>query len=71
MKPFIQSSQGVANLSWALTEVGNQRLRLASLIAQRFSLVIFPLLMLCLGVLIGFIAIAMFMPLLKMIVELS
>ena len=71
MKPFIQSSQKVNNLPWALAEVGNQRLRLASLFAQRFSLVVFPLLMLLLGVLIGFIAIAMFMPLIKMLVELS
>lgn len=71
MKPFIQSSQKLNNLPWALAEVGNQRLRLASLFAQRFSLVVFPLLMLLLGVLIGFIAIAMFMPLIKMLVELS
>jgi len=71
MKPFIQSSQKVNNLPWALAEVGNQRLRLASLFAQRFSLVIFPLLMLLMGVLIGFIAIAMFLPLIKMLVELS
>lgn len=71
MKPFIRSSQKVNNLPWALAEVGNQRLRLASLFAQRFSLVIFPLLMLLLGVMIGFIAIAMFMPLIKMLVELS
>ena len=71
MKPFIQSAQKVNNLPWALTEIGNQRLRLASLFAQRFSLVVFPLLMLLLGAMIGFIAIAMFMPLIKMIVELS
>lgn len=71
LKPFIQSSQKVNNLSWALSEAGNQRLRLASLFAQRFSLVVFPLLMLLMGVLIGFIAIAMFLPLIKMLVELS
>lgn len=71
MKPFIQSSQKVNNLPWALTEIGNQRLRLASLFAQRFSLVIFPLLMLLLGAMVGFIAIAMFMPLIKMLVQLS
>jgi type II secretory pathway component PulF len=61
----------VNNLPWALEEIGNQRLRLASLFAQRFSLVVFPLLMLLLGVMVGFIAIAMFMPLIKMMVELS
>ena len=71
IKPFIQSAQKVNNLPWALTEIGNQRLRLASLFAQRFSLVVFPLLMLLLGAMIGFIAIAMFMPLIKMLVELS
>ena len=71
MKPFIQSAQKVNNLPWALEEIGNQRLRLASLFAQRFSLVVFPLLMLLLGVMVGFIAIAMFMPVIKMMVELS
>lgn len=71
MKPFVQSAQKVNNLPWALEEIGNQRLRLASLFAQRFSLVVFPLLMLLLGVMVGFIAIAMFMPLIKMMVELS
>ena len=71
MKPFVQSAQKVNNLPWALEEIGNQRLRLASLFAQRFSLVVFPLLMLLLGLMVGFIAIAMFMPLIKMMVELS
>lgn len=71
MKPLVQSAQKVNNLPWALEEIGNQRLRLASLFAQRFSLVVFPLLMLLLGVMVGFIAIAMFMPLIKMMVELS
>ncbi len=71
MKAFIESSQKVNNLPWALSEIGNQRLRLASLLSQSFSLVVFPLAVFAMGAIVGFIAVGMFMPLINMIVELS
>jgi len=71
MKAFIESSQKINNLPWALSEIGNQRLRLASLLSQSFSLVVFPLAVFAMGAIVGFIAVGMFMPLINMIVELS
>lgn len=71
MVPLVESSQKVGNLPWALSEAGSQRSRLAYLITQRLTFTVFPVILLLLGLLVGFIAIAMFLPLVELIVWLT
>lgn len=71
MVALVESSQKVGNLPWALSEAGNQRHRLAYLVTQRLTFTVFPVVLLLLGLLVGFIAVAMFLPLVELIVWLT
>lgn len=71
MVPLMESAQRVGNLPWALAEAGTQRNRLAFVSSQRLTFTLFPILLLILGLIVGFIAVAMFLPLVELIVMLT
>lgn len=71
MVPLMESAQRVGNLPWALSEAGTQRNRLAFVSSQRLTFILFPILLLILGLVVGFIAVAMFLPLVELIVMLT
>ena len=71
MVPLMESAQRVGNLPWALSEAGTQRNRLAFVSSQRLTFTLFPILLLILGLVVGFIAVAMFLPLVELIVMLT
>lgn len=71
MVPLLESAQRVGNLPWALSEAGTQRNRLAFVSSQRLTFTLFPILLLILGLVVGFIAVAMFLPLVELIVMLT
>jgi len=71
MVPLMESAQRVGNLPWALSEAGTQRNRLAFVSSQRLTFTLFPILLLILGLVVSFIAVAMFLPLVELIVMLT
>ncbi|MSR30563.1 MAG: hypothetical protein EXR99_03565 [Gemmataceae bacterium] len=71
MKGLFEAAERLGNLPWALMEAGLQRSRVASLLANRLTFTVFPLMLLALGALVGMIAVAMFLPLVELIMELA
>lgn len=71
MVPLVQAAERVHNLPWALSELGEmQRSRLARLL-DRISAVIFPISVILMGSLVGYVVLAWFLPLIQLIVRLS
>src|SRR5438094_8666474 len=60
MVPLVQSSERLRTLPFALGELGDLLSGRAVRIARRVSLVVGPLLVVAVGVLVGFICVAMF-----------
>jgi type IV pilus assembly protein PilC len=71
MAPLVHAAQRAGNLPWALAELADTIYQRTVRAIQRVMQVIFPLTVICLGLVVGFFVIALFMPLIKLITELS
>lgn len=69
MVGLVQAAERAHNLPWALGELGELRARRAVRISERVSLAVFPITVLAVGVLVGFVAFGMFLPLLELLAE--
>lgn len=66
-RALIVSAEKAQNLPWALQSLGDSSVRRAAQITQRLSAVIFPLLVLLCSICVGFIAVAVFSPLVALL----
>ena len=64
---LVRSAGLVRNLPWALVELGDHLAGRAVRLVRRLSLVLSPLLVALVGVVVGFIALAMFLPLIQLL----
>lgn len=71
MAPLVRASERVRRLPWALVELGDHLAGRAFRVVRRLSLVLSPLLVLAVGAVVAFIAVAMFLPLVRLITSLS
>lgn len=71
MVPLVQAAERARNLPWALDELGENRAtrRIRSL--RRISLLFFPAVVVMIGLMVGFIVLGMFMPLVEIMTRLS
>jgi type II secretory pathway component PulF len=71
MVPLVQTAERTRTLPNTLVMLGTHLAERAANVIRRFSMIIFPLVVIAFGVLIGYIALAWFLPLIKMITELN
>ena len=71
MAPLVRSAERVRNLPWALVELGDHLAGRAFRVVRRLSLVVSPILVALVGAVVGFIAVAMFLPLIQLITSLT
>jgi type IV pilus assembly protein PilC len=71
MVPLVQAAERMRNLPWALAELGENLAQRTVQLMRRISLVVFPLIVAVIGLLVGFIVIGMFIPLVDLIWRLS
>jgi type IV pilus assembly protein PilC len=71
VSPLIAAAQRANNLPWAMTELGTTLASRATWLARRLSLGLFSVAVISISVLVGLFVIAMFLPLIKLILELS
>jgi type II secretory pathway component PulF len=69
--PLVRSAGRVRNLPWALVELGDHLAGRAVRLVRRLSLVLSPLLVVLVGAVVGFIALAMFLPLIQLLTGLT
>ena len=67
----LESAQRVGNLPWAMREMAESGERRLSYRLQALVQIVFPITVLCIGALVFFILTGLFMPLVKLITELS
>jgi type IV pilus assembly protein PilC len=67
MIPLVRSAAKGNNLPWALEELGEHRARQAVAAAQRFTMALFPFAVLFSALIIGFIVLSIFSPLIGLI----
>jgi type IV pilus assembly protein PilC len=71
MAPLVRSAERVRTLPWALGELGDHLAGRAFRLVRRVSLIVAPLLVAALGAVVGFVALAMFLPLIHLLTRLS
>lgn len=71
MVPLVQAAERARNLPWALSELGETLADRAVRGLRRASQAVFPVLIVALGVFVGFIALGMFMPLIDLITRMA
>jgi type IV pilus assembly protein PilC len=71
MAPLVGTAERTRTLPWALAELGTLLAGRAVRLARRVSLVVSPVLVAAVGLLVAFIALAMFMPLIQLLTRLS
>jgi type II secretory pathway component PulF len=71
MAPLVQAAERTQTLPWALAELGELLAGRAVRMARRLSLVLSPVLVVAVGLLVAFIALGMFMPLIQLLARLS
>src|SRR5205807_10104182 len=71
MFPLLQSSERARNLPWALGELGEALGKRAARLMQRISLALTPVSVVMIGMLVAFAVLGIFMPLVKIMMELS
>jgi len=69
--PLVRSAERVRNLPWALVELGDHLAGRAVRLVRRLSLVLSPVLVVLVGLVVGFIALAMFLPLIQLLTGLT
>lgn len=67
MVPLLHTAMKVQNLPWVLSELGDHHARRTVQAAERFATILFPCTILVMGLLIGFIVISLFIPLVNLI----
>lgn len=71
MVPLVRSAQRVQTLPWALGELGESLSGKAFRVVRKLTLVVAPLLIIAVGAVVAFVALAMFMPLIQLLTRLS
>ena len=71
MVSLLQSAERTRTVPWALTELGAHLAQRAARSVRRFSMIFFPAAVLGVGALVGYLAVAWFMPLIKLLTELA
>jgi type II secretory pathway component PulF len=71
MQGLIASAQKAQNLPWALEELGDSLMRRSARTSYRIVMVLFPLSIFACACLVGFVAVAMFQPLVTLIEGMS
>jgi type IV pilus assembly protein PilC len=71
MAPLVQTSERTRTVPWALSELGELLSGRAVRVARRASLVVAPVLVIAVGVLVGFIVVGVFMPLIQLLTRLA
>jgi type IV pilus assembly protein PilC len=71
MGPLLRAAERAQNLSWALSELGDAALRRTIRLMRRISQALFPMAVVAIGLLVGLVVVAMFMPLLAIMGELA
>jgi type II secretory pathway component PulF len=71
MVPLIRASERARSLPWALGELGDVSIRRTLRLMRRISQATFPIAVVALGLLIGFVVVALFVPLVAIIEELA
>jgi type II secretory pathway component PulF len=69
MVPLLQAAQRMQNLPWALAELGENRINRVHRLLRNLSLATTPLLVLAVGLVVGFIVFSMFSPLVQLIMS--
>jgi len=67
MAALVHAAQRAQNLPWALMELGDHLAQRTVRLTQRITLAIFPVAVVVMGLVVGFIAIAMFFPLVQIL----
>jgi type IV pilus assembly protein PilC len=68
---LVQAGERARNLPWVLAELGEQLAARTVRLSQQLSLAMFPIAVVAIGIVVGFLVVGMFLPLLKLITELS
>jgi type II secretory pathway component PulF len=68
---LLQSGERAQNLPWVMAELGEQLAARTARLAQRVSLALFPISVAAIGALIAFLVLGMFMPLVRLLLELT
>jgi type II secretory pathway component PulF len=71
MAPLVRAAQRAHTLPWALTELGEVLSGRATRVVRRVSLILSPALVIVVGTIVGFIVLAMFLPLIQLLTRLS
>ncbi len=71
MAPLVRSAEKVRTLPWALGELGAHLADRAFRLVRWVSVVVAPLMVVAIGAVVGFIVIAMFLPLIQLLTRLS
>jgi type IV pilus assembly protein PilC len=68
---LVQAGERACNLPWVLGELGEQLAVRTVRLSQQISLALFPIAVAAVGIIVGFLVVGMFLPLVKLITELS
>ena len=71
MVPLVQAAERARNLPWALAELGENRANRRVRNLRRISLLLFPVIVVVIGLMVGFIVLGMFFPVVEIITRLS
>jgi len=71
MVALVQASERARNLPWALTELGDNRANRRVRTLKRISLLVFPAIVMVIGLMVGFIVLGMFLPLVEIMTRLN
>jgi type II secretory pathway component PulF len=71
MAPLVRSAEKVRTLPWALGELGGHLADRAFRLVRWVSVVVAPLMVVAIGAVVGFVDIAMFLPLIQLLTRLS
>jgi len=71
MAPLVSSATRVGNLPWALVELGDHLSGRAFRLVKQLSLMLAPILVVAIGMVVLFVVVAMFLPLIKLLERLS
>jgi general secretion pathway protein F len=69
--PLVKAAEAAQNVPWALGELGEQQTSRAYRLAYRISLVVFPTAVVAVGVLVGFLVLGFFLPLIELLSQLA
>lgn len=71
MIPLVHAAERAGNLPWALAELADTLYNRTLRVIQRIMQALFPLSVVAVGLLVGYVVVALFIPLVKLVTELS